>query len=139
MKICLSCKEMRPLTEFHNYKKHSHRDGKKSYCKSCESKRYKKWRVSKLEELRYKDRVLYYTRKYNFSIEEAEAFLENRLGICEICKENSLLVVDHNHKTNKVRGFICSHCNSAIGYIRENIKICKNIILYLEKYNAPPS
>lgn len=56
---------------------------------------------------------------------------------CEICKvsEKNLkkkLCLDHCHKTNRFRGWICHRCNFALGYARDNIEILKNMIEYLK-------
>lgn len=46
-------------------------------------------------------------------------------GVCAICgrkettksgKPEPRLSVDHNHKTNKVRGLLCRKCNAEIGW-----------------------
>ena len=42
-----------------------------------------------------------------------------------------MLSVDHNHETGKVRGLLCSRCNSAIGLMKENLKCLRNAINYL--------
>ena len=60
--------------------------------------------------------------------------------ICLICKTSQdnltkRLVVDHDHKTNKIRGLLCTNCNLGIGNLKENISYLKNAILYLgDKY-----
>lgn len=129
-KICKKCKKEFSFSEF--YKDSANEDGHKIYCKTCANDYYKEWRNSKLEEVRRKDRINHYIRKYNLEKNVAEALVDNRTGICVICKTEDLLVVDHNHVTGKVRGFICSSCNSALGYSRENIEILQNLIEYLK-------
>lgn len=55
---------------------------------------------------------------------------------CDICnKEHKKICFDHCHKSGKFRGWICSNCNSALGYAKENIEILKSLILYLGKTN----
>lgn len=68
-------------------------------------------------------------------------------GKCAICNEietsklsNKLniprsLAIDHCHKTNRIRGLLCSKCNKGIGLLKEDINIMNNAIKYLEKYN----
>ena len=79
-----------------------------------------------------------------FFLEKLFNLLIKQNNCCDICKENIInfktrgdfpLFIDHNHVTNKVRGLLCLHCNSALGFLKENIKIAKNIITYLEKHN----
>ena len=45
------------------------------------------------------------------------------------------LVVDHCHKTGKIRGLICDSCNVGLGRFKDNIDNLKNAIKYLEKNN----
>lgn len=65
-------------------------------------------------------------------------------GKCHIC-ENKLveneerrgqslktIAIDHDHKTNKVRGLLCKKCNSLLGFCDDNILILKKAIEYLE-------
>lgn len=51
---------------------------------------------------------------------------------CYICqKEYDKLFVDHNHQTNKIRGLLCTFCNSAIGHAKENINILNKFNSYI--------
>ena len=51
---------------------------------------------------------------------------------CEICKCERTLCFDHDHKTDKFRGWICQHCNSALGFVNDDTKILKKMIEYLQ-------
>ena len=43
------------------------------------------------------------------------------------------LVIDHCHKTHKVRGLLCHICNTALGQLNDSIDLLKKSIEYLEK------
>jgi hypothetical protein len=131
MKKCKRCGEEKSFSQYSTDNRKP--DKLKQYCKPCSNSYFKQWRTSNLEQVRKKDRMLHYIRTYNLSVDVAEALVENRTGICEICKNEDLLVVDHNHTTGKVRGFICSFCNSCLGYAKENKETLKNLIEYLNK------
>jgi len=73
-------------------------------------------------------------RAYDFSFEEAEQFIDNREGICEICGTIALLVIDHCHTTDEVGGKVCSACNSMLGYARDNTKTLTSAIKYLDRF-----
>jgi hypothetical protein len=44
----------------------------------------------------------------------------------------SRFYIDHCHKTNKIRGLLCHHCNLALGHVDDNIEKLKGLISYLE-------
>lgn len=46
---------------------------------------------------------------------------------------SSNLVIDHNHVTGKFRGYICHHCNTALGLGHENPMILRWLADYLEQ------
>lgn len=45
-------------------------------------------------------------------------------------------VVDHNHRTGKVRGLLCGSCNRGLGAMQENINILARAIEYLCRYET---
>ena len=57
---------------------------------------------------------------------------------CPICGKvtipdlTSKVVLDHDHKTGKVRGWICDSCNTGIGRFKDDIELLKSAIHYLE-------
>lgn len=82
----------------------------------------------------------YLKRAYALSLEEYEKLLEQHDHKCAICGSTGftihpngpLLVVDHDHKTGKVRGMLCHNCNRALGLFQDNIDALKQAIRYLE-------
>lgn len=59
-------------------------------------------------------------------------------GVCAICgmpessKGSSRLAVDHDHITNKVRGLLCTKCNTGLGVFVDNTLFLSKAIEYLE-------
>ena len=59
---------------------------------------------------------------------------------CPICEKRTIvgitanLVRDHDHKTGKARAWICDSCNTGLGRFKDDIKLIKKMIKYLEKY-----
>lgn len=56
---------------------------------------------------------------------------------CEICNSPATnfkkgLCYDHDHNTNKFRGWLCSNCNTALGLVGDNKETLKSLIKYLE-------
>jgi len=55
-------------------------------------------------------------------------------GICEVCGcFQEALHHDHDHKTNKWRGWLCRGCNLAIGLVKDNPTILRDLANYLER------
>ena len=60
-----------------------------------------------------------------------------RNNTCEVCGELCYGYKDHDHKTGKRRGILCSHCNTGIGMLKDNPEIIRRALEYLEKYKVP--
>jgi hypothetical protein len=59
-------------------------------------------------------------------------------GRCAICSTTLRegrggAAVDHCHRTGKVRGLLCSPCNTAIGKLREDPALFASALAYLER------
>lgn len=56
--------------------------------------------------------------------------------ICDKTIEDNgqLLSVDHCHKTNKIRGLLCSSCNFMIGLSKDSPIILRKAADYLENF-----
>jgi hypothetical protein len=53
---------------------------------------------------------------------------------CEICGSKNKLGIDHDHKTGKIRGVLCTNCNTAIGLAKDSPDRLRLIIQYLERW-----
>ncbi|MFC1920290.1 endonuclease VII domain-containing protein [Chloroflexota bacterium] len=57
---------------------------------------------------------------------------------CPICSKRTIagitskLVLDHNHSTGEVRGWICDSCNTGIGRFKDDIELIQKAIKYLK-------
>ena len=68
-----------------------------------------------------------------------ENLFKKQKGQCAICgihqdSLNKRLCIDHCHKTNRIRGLLCTSCNAGIGNLRESIELLKNSIDYLRNF-----
>ncbi len=77
-------------------------------------------------------------RAYGISSEEYNTLLIKQNGKCAICSQesdakgkNAGLHVDHDHKTERVRGLLCYRCNIAIGFLDEDSDRIYKIMDYL--------
>ena len=71
-------------------------------------------------------------KKYGIDYEVYLKMYEVQKGLCIICETKTRLLVDHCHQTGKVRGLLCTHCNSGLGFFRDNKTALKNAIKYLD-------
>ena len=54
-------------------------------------------------------------------------------GACPVCARTGPLVVDHDHATGRVRGWLCAQCNNALGLAQDSPKILRALARYLEQ------
>jgi len=77
-------------------------------------------------------------RKYGISIEDYDVLFKTQGGKCGGClisqkKLNIPLCVDHDHKTGKVRGLLCSPCNRLLGQLKDSPEVLIRLANYLKK------
>ncbi len=51
---------------------------------------------------------------------------------CEVCKSTRKICYDHDHTTNKFRGWICHNCNMVLGLVYDNPETLQTLIKYLQ-------
>jgi hypothetical protein len=78
---------------------------------------------------------------YGITIADWDRMFEEQGGVCAACRRPSpdggRLHVDHNHKTKKVRGLLCSPCNIIIGQADEQPSRLRGIADYVEAHEEP--
>lgn len=73
-------------------------------------------------------------RLYGFTDEvELKVYLDSRHNRCEICSSTKNLHIDHDHKTNKVRGLLCQNCNLTVGHAGDDPERLRDLADYLER------
>jgi hypothetical protein len=84
-----------------------------------------------------KHRNDFLVKKYGISVEGIKKIFDLQCGKCAICGTNKWTGtsksphVDHDHKTNKVRGLLCGKCNQMIGLASENPVVLLSAAKYL--------
>jgi len=121
LKFCTKCKLNKPRTEF--YKQTSRGDGLRTHCKEC----LHKWYLGHKGQQREK----YVKRNFGVELDYIKHYVKEVDSCCDICKRQTKLVVDHNHKTGKFRGMLCTNCNSGLGHFRDEPGILRMAIFYL--------
>lgn len=130
---CLTCKELKPLTEYH-------RGGPGGYhgeCKVCRCKREtERWHARSPEEKRAIGQRL---KLQGHGLEDwsYEALVEIADGCCMACERpTGVLVIDHDHTSGQVRGLLCRLCNGILGLVADNEQRLVQLADYLR---VPPA
>lgn len=78
------------------------------------------------------ERLSIIRRTYGLIEDDLIALKKKSNGKCMICdKKTTKLNIDHDHSTGKVRGLLCTGCNSGLGGFRDNIRIMERALDYL--------
>lgn len=122
-------------------------DKKSNTCKDClksyristkeRTSEYKKaYNLDKQDYIRYKRLYAKYgvTKEWYFEQLEKQ---DHKCAICS-CEEpkgngNVHFHVDHCHSTGKVRGLLCSSCNTALGNFKDSTQLMLKAIEYINK------
>ena len=117
-------------------------NGHKSICKECSNKSQRELTKRRREEdpekwSRYR-REKGLKSKYGLSLEDFDRLLKEQDYQCKICgkQDNAIgdhMYVDHCHATGKVRGLLCSHCNSGLGMFNDCTYLLSKAIKYIEE------
>jgi hypothetical protein len=140
-KLCSVCEEEKSVEEY------PFKDKEKRYrstkCKTCIAEYQKTYKEKDPEELRQKWKKAsqkYYTtdkrrnktlRNYGLTEDTYNAMFDAQEGKCKICDKDIVLVVDHCHKTEKVRGLLCNSCNVGLGCFEDKVPLMIKAIEYL--------
>ncbi len=81
-------------------------------------------------------------RKYGLTPESYVAMEKQQNGRCKICGSTKPghgakhFYIDHCHKTMRVRGLLCCHCNMVIGQLGDDADRIRRAAEYVEKEGA---
>ena len=119
-RVCRSCKIERPIDIF-AIRETGHR---RPICKKC----------------------INLLNSFGINSVDYGIMLKKQNGVCAICNKPEQakhqngkirqLAVDQCHKTNRIRGLLCTNCNNGLGQFQDNVFLLQNAISYLEKYNV---
>jgi hypothetical protein len=108
-KECTKCGEVKSMDEFYG----DGRGGTQGSCKACTI-----------------------ARKYGMSGPEYGSMLARQIGCCAICQHppanGNRLVIDHCHRSTRVRGLLCYRCNNLLGLARDDKATLAAAIAYLD-------
>ena len=74
-------------------------------------------------------------KKMGASFSDYEERLNGQGGICAICsKVLDRPYIDHDHETGRIRGILCQHCNTALGFVGDDVSVITNMLAYIMAY-----
>lgn len=136
-KTCSLCDRIKPVDEFYfrGGKARTLKDGTKSKarqsrCKSCVS--VLAGRNPKLGAYQQKSKL-----KSRYGLGAFDEMLQTQNGVCAICGQTNSggkrLAVDHDHRTNLIRGLLCTNCNLGLGNFKDCEELLQSAITYLQR------
>lgn len=135
-KRCSKCNNNRLVKFFY---KDNVRGRLKTHCNFCQ-REYSKWwkKTNGAKKFWKRWNVNRRLKHYKLTKEQYAGQLNKQHGKCAVCraklKRGKTTHIDHDHKTNKNRGILCSNCNSVLGFAKDNICTLRRAIKYLIKY-----
>jgi hypothetical protein len=96
------------------------------------------WKRKQSDEWRFRQTLRHNAGKWGLDPDEVEASFLAHDDKCDICggeqtyKNKTRLAMDHDHKTGKLRGWLCDRCNNGLGHFEDDIERMKKAIAYLE-------
>lgn len=158
MKTCKTCKQHLPLSKFSKSKKIKANGEVQEYydstCMVCRRKHYLSKEGKK--DLHRKSSKTWYSenpekaksqrlKRYGIDFDGYNKLREAQSYCCAICNKHesevsqgraktpaTALHVDHCHVTNKIRGLLCTNCNTILGKCYDNPDTLMRAVSYLQ-------
>lgn len=121
------------------YKKNKNTNRNNKYHTDIEYREKRKAKSRQYNQQHPEKKLIQHLSEFGLTLDDYNQMLESQNYRCAICGDEGnsrnrfrKLSIDHNHKTGKVRGLLCPHCNFLLGHAKDNIEILQNAITYLE-------
>jgi len=131
LRWCSRCETYKPVSEFY-----------KAAGWACKSR----VRAYQREYPRQPRRLREYNLRKNYGIthDDYDTLLAAQHNVCTACglpetgvdprtQQPHYLVVDHDHRTGRIRGLLCSACNVALGLLQEDPVRIQALLAYTER------
>lgn len=129
-KWCRMCDTTKPVEDFYRKKTKTKRGWAwDTYCIECRRQgcrawgannkdyrnaRLRRYRKNNPEKMSVIDRRRSLKQKYGMTPAQREVLLARYEGMCWVCRVRPATAIEHDHKTNVVRGMACRSCNSVV-------------------------
>ncbi len=146
-KPCRICEKVLPQADFQP----SGWTARYPHCRKCNNQKRKRYRQNfperdrqtrrndfRKHSARCREETRRYLLKKKFGLSESafNDLLESQNGVCAICggkPAGRRLAVDHDHKTGRVRGLLCLHCNTGLGNFKDSVALLGCVLAYLKR------
>jgi Recombination endonuclease VII len=143
-KRCSTCKIGPPQAHFARNRQTA--DGLQNECDPCRQRRQRNWwHKKKAEDPDFLKKSAAYLRstvlirdlkRYGLTRDEYDSLVAKGCAICGGPPNGKgRYALDHDHKTNKFRGLLCSSCNVAIGLFKESQDVLTRAKQYLLEHS----
>jgi hypothetical protein len=122
LRWCPACRQAVPHAEYVRSSRTT--SGFGSRCKSCHNATNK---------------AAYRQRQYGMSNAEARELRVEQDDRCAICREPDPQHLDHDHRTGRVREWLCQRCNHGLGLLRDDPHLLRTAAGYVERHRAAPA
>lgn len=139
MKSCRVCGTLKPVSAYN--KKASSKDGFRTDCRDCQKEYHRKRYAANPErhkEIVRKNQRIYTAKQHGMGAEDLAALYDSENHSCAICGISEVdygkyLAIDHCHTSGKVRGLLCTGCNTGLGNFKDNPEFLAKAITYLKE------
>ena len=140
MKRCQRCKEQKDTAQF--CRRRTEADGLDPTCRDCKKAAKVAFRAKFSDDewaewSKAQNRKHNLRRFYRMTVDEYDAKLAEQGGVCAVCASppgRVRLAVDHEHRTNQVRGLLCELCNRSLGLMRDDPVLLRAAADYIEAH-----
>lgn len=81
-----------------------------------------------LRKARY--RRYHLKKTFGLTVAAFDAIVAGQGGHCALCPSKNRLCVDHDHKTGRIRGVLCTVCNRAIAALGDSEEGLRRALAY---------
>ena len=134
-KVCTRCCAAKPLEAFREHPSGLHR--RRSQCRLCE--RALANEVHAADPDKHRNRTI--KHRYGIDHQQYLDMVAEQDGRCAICRTDEgeangkgqryWLHIDHDHESGKIRGLLCTTCNTGIAHLRHNPLLLHQALRYL--------